>query len=450
MSGSREFDERLKRYVLEAVKGAEGGKGREYVPSFAQRDKSGLSFGAFQNDVATNGDARETFQKILTASGLFLGEEVKDIVKLARKHGVKEEDFSKSQYAQIEQALASEAGKREIDKLDGRQEKAVLGRVEKFLKTVWDGDKNPRGPGVFDPNHEDFGKAIALVAAWFNRTGPEKKKKQDEKKQEENEERITKFTRGKTATFEWGKDGKNVTSERKMPHDGPVTLEDLRYYFSGTMQFSKAGNGEDFGRWFKRITENLPPLALSGTADGNGSDAPEAKTEALDEPSMIDIPDAPATPINSGTDDPLDDAHATEDRDADEDDFIAGGSGDDTLYGGSGEDRLKAEADRLIASDDYYRDQDKQARVAALFTELYPPDAEPDTAAATTVENPFEVAPSAPDTEAEEALQAEVNALIASADYWRDPHKQRRVAAIFKRLYPGQVRTAPLDFGEGI
>jgi hypothetical protein len=47
-------------------------------------------------------------------------------------------------------------------------------------------------------------------------------------------------------------------------------------------------------------------------------------------------------------------------------------------------------------------------------------------------------------------LRAEARELMRADDYWRDPHKQRRVAAIFKRLYPGTLRTAPLDFGEGV
>lgn len=46
-------------------------------------------------------------------------------------------------------------------------------------------------------------------------------------------------------------------------------------------------------------------------------------------------------------------------------------------------------------------------------------------------------------------LLAEADRLIGSDDYWHDPHKQRRVAALFKRLYPGTLRTAPLGFGDG-
>jgi hypothetical protein len=433
------FDASLEQFIIGVVKKAEAQEGDRYKASFAG-GKSGLSFGALQNDVAANEKAEKTFEKILAHSGLFSSEEIKEIMKSARKRGAKREDLAPF-IDRIDRALSSEAGRRVIDARDEDQKKTLLGGMRTFLAAVW-GEKGRRGPGVFDRPFSDpeFRQAVTLVAAWINRTGAPTK--------------IIDFVKGEKVDSKWEKDGKKVRTERQLPPTGPITLKDFvdphTGYFSGRLQFSKAGNGEDFGKWFTRITKELPPLDLPTTTGGNGDDAPEAETEALDEPSMIDIPDTPATPINSGTDDPLGDARATEGRDADQDDFIAGGSGDDTLYGGSGEDRLKTKADRLIASDNYYRDQDKQARVAAIFTELYPPDAEPDTAAAATVEDSFGVAPADLDAETQETLQAEANALIASADYWRDPHKQRRVAAIFKRLYPGSIRTAPLDFGEGI
>jgi hypothetical protein len=46
-------------------------------------------------------------------------------------------------------------------------------------------------------------------------------------------------------------------------------------------------------------------------------------------------------------------------------------------------------------------------------------------------------------------LEAEAGRLIDSGDYYDDPDKQARVAAIYRILYPGKVRTAYLNFGEG-
>jgi hypothetical protein len=428
------FDASLEQFIIDVVKKAEATPGDRYKASFAG-GKSGLSFGAFQNDVAANGDAKRAFEDILLAAGLSQ-KQIEPIVDLAKMPSITREKFAAAGYLDVvERAFNSDYGRKRIDKRDQDQKDAVLSGMRTFLGAVRDG-KGQRGAGVFDRPLSDpeFRQAVALVAAWINRSGPPTD--------------ILKFVKGGKAYFTWTKNGKKVISEREMPHDGPITLKDLKYYFSGTKQFSKVGNGEDFDAWFTRITKELPPLRPPEPANGNEGASPKA--EALDKPPTIDIPDAAETPINSGTDDPLDGERRTEDPDADQDDVIAGGNGDDILYGGSGDDRLKAEADRLMASDDYYRDGDKQARVAAIFTELYPPDAEPDAAAATTTEGPFEPAPTVLDTEAEEALQAEANTLIASADYWRDPHKQRRVAAIFKRLYPGPMRTAPLDFGEGV
>lgn len=438
----RRFDDNLQRFIVDVVRKAEAKEGDRYKASFAG-GKSGLSFGAFQNDVAANGHARETFREILTESGLFSEEEVKTIVGEARTEGVKREDLAPF-LGRINQVLNSEAGRREIDKRDEQQKETLLGRMRKFLAAVWD-KRNPHGAGVFEPTHEDFPKAVATVAAWINRTGAPTK--------------IIDFVKGKKVVSEWEKDGKKVRTERQIPPTGSVTLKDLvdpdTGYFSGRPQFSKAGNGENFEMWFKRITENLSKLGLPETTDGNGGDAPEAATDAaapVGSPT-IEIPDAAGMAISAVTDGPLGGASVMEDNATAQPDARA-------------RDR-RAEADRLIASDDYYANGEKQARVAAIFKDLYPPAAEPEPAPATPTGDPFEVdaagvdsvpfdsgftaEPMAPDTpEDQDALQAEANALIASADYWRDPHKQRRVAAIFKRLYPGQVRTAPLDFGEGI
>lgn len=119
--------------------------------------------------------------------------------------------------------------------------------------------------------------------------------------------------------------------------------------------------------------------------------------------------------------------------------------------GGAGNDALLAEADGLIGSDDYYGSESKQARVTAIFRRLHP---SPDEESLSPEEEPL--APSESPRPMEDAdvlpedLEAEIGELMAADDYWRNPRKQRRAAAIFKRLYPGQHRTAPLDFGEGV
>jgi hypothetical protein len=174
-----------------------------------------------------------------------------------------------------------------------------------------------------------------------------------------------------------------------------------------------------------------------------------------------------------------------------DDQTLSGGSGNDALLGGSGNHRfldnvtnadLDAEAERLIASRNYYDNADKQTRIAAIFKEIVRREGSgrqrreegaprilesPDPTATSDdpvmlepvrIIEPFPFARDftaaaavTPDaTETRETLLAEADDLIATNDYYRDPHKQRRVAAIFRRLYPGQIRTAPLDSGEGI
>jgi hypothetical protein len=126
--------------------------------------------------------------------------------------------------------------------------------------------------------------------------------------------------------------------------------------------------------------------------------------------------------------------------------------------------RLTAEAESLIASADYWSDPQKQARSAQLFKEIVRHEEseakqsanEADAATAgfglelSGLLDPFPFAgdPLAK-TLSKDDLEAEADDLIGADDYWDNPHKQHRVAAIFKTLYPGTVRTAPLDFGEG-
>ncbi len=142
--------------------------------------------------------------------------------------------------------------------------------------------------------------------------------------------------------------------------------------------------------------------------------------------------------------------------------------------------RLRDEADLLIASADCWRNPEKLNRVAALFQEierLPSPDANrrpaesgdvisptPDSDTdATVAPPPGQASTSTPAYDltldrdrAVEAgdptsdLLAEADEMMAADDYWRSRAKQARVAAIFKQLYPGTLRTAPLAFGEGV
>jgi hypothetical protein len=214
-------------------------------------------------------------------------------------------------------------------------------------------------------------------------------------------------------------------------------------------------------RWFESATpeESEDFLAI---------DKKIRARDFLPDPSRPDLGLAPAR----DEDDPS--APVRPGIDAADSETLHGGSGKDALLGGAGNDELNAEAERLIASNDYYDNERKQSRVAAIFKTLYPPvSASPSGEAfsgasklgrAPGIDDPPMPEPvriiepfpferdfaSAPGTvDSPQGLLGEADALIGADDYWRDPHKQRRVALIFRRLYPGQVRTAPLDFGEG-
>lgn len=89
--------------------------------------------------------------------------------------------------------------------------------------------------------------------------------------------------------------------------------------------------------------------------------------------------------------------------------------------------RLRDDADALIGSEDYWRSPAKQDRVAALFQEI----------ARREEDSPASAGQPWPDAA---DLLAEADALMAADDYWRNREKQARVAAIFQELYPATQR----------
>ena len=82
----------LEMFIEDVVTRTEAQPGDKYRASFAP-GQSGLSYGAWQNDVAGNNDAKTQFEQILLKSGLS-NQEAGTIVAKAATNGVKSSNFT--------------------------------------------------------------------------------------------------------------------------------------------------------------------------------------------------------------------------------------------------------------------------------------------------------------------------------------------------------------------
>ena len=152
-------------FIEDVVTIKEGARNARYEASFAGGD-SGLSFGAWQNDVAANSDAKTVFNDILLQFGLSKSD-ADTIVAKAATAGVDDTAFTHQELTTINDALSSAVGQGLVNQRDADQRKNVIAGVNAVFDAA---ARNPNGPGVFDRNNPDP-EAVALVANWINRTG---------------------------------------------------------------------------------------------------------------------------------------------------------------------------------------------------------------------------------------------------------------------------------------
>lgn len=114
-----------------------------YQYSFSTGD-SGLSYGAMQNDVAVNTDARISFNNILLQTKNRTGltdDQIASIVDRAR-HGGKKNDFAQSELDAIDSAFQNAKGL--VDARDEAQLNVVVGYVNQVINSA---AANPNGSG---------------------------------------------------------------------------------------------------------------------------------------------------------------------------------------------------------------------------------------------------------------------------------------------------------------
>ncbi|EPR35394.1 hypothetical protein dsat_2095 [Alkalidesulfovibrio alkalitolerans DSM 16529] len=231
--------EAIRAFVVDAVHVAEGAPDEtRYAASFAQKGKSGLSFGRCQHDVAVNDDARKKFETALknakddANNDMFTNDEYDKVLELSSRSGVTAEDFEKEAPGLLEKvnaALNTEEARTAIDGLDAAREKVVIGFADTIMEAA---KRNPNGPGVFDPDHPDFAQAIAMAAQWGNRSG------------------------GVATLAAWaeGKEVKLSTTTDKPEtciSDGPPSLGGMDDYFSKTKYF-RDDAPDELPKWTER------------------------------------------------------------------------------------------------------------------------------------------------------------------------------------------------------
>ncbi len=199
------------------------GASNPYQPAFPLGN-SGLSFGQMQNDAHTQGvlstgyKASTLLAKALSDYGVDSGT-ADSIVSRASTAGVSEGtgpgQINPDEVALIQAALQHDAP------LVAAQDAAAAQVVVNYVKETIDAAQDwPQGPGVLDANNLDP-TAVALLAAWYNRTG------------------------APTNII----DPDYPTSLPNTESTGGLTVQDIENYLSHQTQFTH----ESFASWLTRV-----------------------------------------------------------------------------------------------------------------------------------------------------------------------------------------------------
>jgi hypothetical protein len=209
----------LKEYIRRAVKSGEVAGTNPYKSSIST-GKSGLAFGAMQNDTAKrtgNKMAQEYFRKILDAdvAKKHLSKAKADTIYKAALKNPK--SLSKADIELVDAALMRHQAL--VDEIDSKQlDNRIMPEVERALKAA---EMNPNGPGELNRENPNLG-FIAELAMWSNRSnGLEKSSIYISE--------MASITRSAWETE----------------------------YLSKRHQFTKKVNPEDFSKWLKKVNRAI-------------------------------------------------------------------------------------------------------------------------------------------------------------------------------------------------
>ncbi len=251
----------VKNYLTQIETGGDN----PYQASFSTGG-SGLSYGALQNDVAGNPQARSTFLQILNQTANITGlsiAQINVIMQLAATHGVSRNSFrpyinSGALPANVINLIneAISDSKSTVDTQDANQLSVVMGYVNGALNAA---ASNPNGAGTLSASNLDL-TFVGELAEWGNRTSPPG----------------------------LGSITINPSTDYYLSHTQTVSRTDYdTSYLSQQKQFlptSAGGNGESFSNWTTRATNattaTITSLLGQGyyvpqLSDATGSDTTE-------------------------------------------------------------------------------------------------------------------------------------------------------------------------------
>ncbi len=144
--------------IREAVKQNEIGDASPYCLSYAKLGQSGASFGRFQGDTNVNHTARAVLLKVMQDAGVAAGS-IDRIIAAVSRPCPNGSPLSVADARLADDALASNAGRADVDAMDDKLLQIVLSEVESSIAAAAGVDH------TIDP------VALLYIALWVNMTG---------------------------------------------------------------------------------------------------------------------------------------------------------------------------------------------------------------------------------------------------------------------------------------
>jgi len=243
----------VENFIREVLTGSEGAAGKVYKLSFAEKGQSGASFGLFQNDIAANSTARNTFRDILlhyeiNGARVFSDAKVEIIITAAAQKGVTQADFKANIEGtetrnQVNQALDSAYGHTHIDAQDNIALQTATNYTVSLLSTL-NSSTAVYGPGCLtyiNPDPVTLGAAVA----WINMTGAPNL--------------LTDYLAGKAVTF---------NGQTRQLHAAPQ--RDNMHFYLQNMDYFRTKNPNFSTWWAMRSSEgNHTDYALGELKQGH-------------------------------------------------------------------------------------------------------------------------------------------------------------------------------------
>lgn len=148
---------------------------KRYSLSFAEKNNSGISFGAMQLDVGSNDNARLAYKEILdlaVANGTISAASAKSLYAKGLKKKVKSSSYSASEKATINSLLSLPASISIIRKYDAAEAAGVISKTDQIIgiaKQYW--TQKGYNSNVFVDGSAENLRLFAYISATINKSG---------------------------------------------------------------------------------------------------------------------------------------------------------------------------------------------------------------------------------------------------------------------------------------